>query len=171
MIAPGSSKIEKTATELRSHAFRTPVAPPHAGKPARAPIPKKSWHLSQSKGRNVSMVYAQRNQRACMTHTHTHTESQHEGFSVRSRWCICPRPTGGDIFSRFEKSLRWHRIGNCNKNSYNTHILFHLFYHTNAKYLQNKLLLISKNVTPKNSHSCLTKWVHYVFHVFLGTQS
>ena len=31
-------------------------------------------------------------------------------------------------------------------------------------YLENKLLLISINFTPKTSHSCLKKW-HYVFQV------
>ena len=31
--------------------------------------------------------------------------------------------------------------------------------------LENKLVLISINFTPKTSHSCLTKIVHYVFQV------
>ena len=34
-------------------------------------------------------------------------------------------------------------------------------------YLENELLLISINFTPKISHSCLKKKVHYVFQVQL----
>ena len=39
------------------------------------------------------------------------------------------------------------------------------------EHLENKLLLISINFTPKTSHSCLKKWYTMVFRELIGVKN
>ena len=169
MIAPGSSKNSENCNRTQVTRSQNPTRSSTCWKASARTYHEEIMAFKPIKGKeSIHRLCTKKSKRL---HDTTHTHTQHAGFSVHSRWCICPRPTGGDIFSRFDKSLRWHRIGDWNKYSYHTHTYF-LFseippvYHTNAKYLQNKLLLISSNSTPKNSRRCLTKMGTLCFSYF-----